>query len=415
MGIIQIFTTLFFILLILKSIFEFYLNKRNENYVLSHINNVPEDFKNNISLEEHQKAAKYTSVKSKFSRLTMGIGIVALLVWLPLGLLDNLDFWARSLLETEISRGLFVFGMFFLINLILGLPQKLYSTFVIEEKFGFNKMTPKLFFGDMIKQLVLSAIIGIPFLYVLLKIITSLGDLWWVYAWAFMVGFQFLMILIYPTFIAPLFNKFSPLSDVELKSTIEKLLKKTGFESNGLFVMDASKRSSHGNAYFTGFGKSKRIVFFDTILKSLTPPQVEAVLAHELGHFKHKHIYKMLAMSVLSSLVGFFIIGYCYKSIDFFNAHFISQKSSYMALLLFTLVSPLYTFFLTPIFSIMSRKHEYEADAFAAKHSNANDLITALVNLYKENASTLTPDPLFSKVYHSHPPALERIKFLKSL
>ncbi len=415
MNLIKIFTILFFVLFTLKTLFEYYLSYRQVQHVKAHMKSVPEDFKNSITLPEHQKAAHYTIAKSSFSKITMFIGLVAFIVWLPLGYLDKLDLWVRANFETDITRGLVMFGLFFAINLIIGIPQKIYSTFVLEEKFGFNKTTPSIFVTDFFKQLVLSAVIGIPFLYALLNIVEKLGSFWWLYAWIFMMSFQFLMILIYPTFIAPIFNKFSPLENSDLKTTIEKLLQKTGFAHSGLFVMDASKRSSHGNAYFTGFGKTKRIVFFDTILKSLSTNEVEAVLAHELGHFKHKHIVKMLVVSSISSLIGFFVLGFCYNSLEFFNAHFVTNQSSYMAILLFMLVSPLYTFFLTPLFSIMSRKHEYEADAFAANNSNAEDLITALVNLYKENANTLTPDPLYSKIYHSHPPATDRISHLRSL
>ncbi len=410
----QFFTNAFFILLILKLAAEIYLSQRNQNYVKSHRASVPAPFEGKITLEEHQKAADYTITKSRFGQITNIIGVVVLIIWLPLGLLENLDIWVQGQFEDPIYRGLALFGLFFLINLLLGLPEKIYSTFVIEEKFGFNKMTPKLLITDMAKQLLLTLLIGAPFLYIMLTILEKLGDFWWLYAWSFMIGFQFLMILIYPNFIAPLFNKFSPLDSDSLKVKIEALLNKIGFAHNGIFVMDASRRSSHGNAYFTGFGKTKRIVFFDTLLKSLSDEEVEAVLAHELGHFKHKHIVKMLTISVISALIGFYVLGVCYKSPEFFTGHFVSTPSSYMALLLFSLVSPLYTFFLTPFFSMFSRKHEYEADSFAAKYSNAQKLISALVNLYKENASTLTPDPLFSKVYHSHPPAMDRIRHLES-
>jgi len=415
MELVQIFSILFFILLFLKTGFELYLNWRNQEYVRAHGSSVPAPFEGKITPAEHKKAADYTVEKSKLSRFNLIFGLVSLIIWLPCGLLNSLDQYVTSNFDTEITRGLALFFIFSMINLIISLPVDYYSTFVLEEKFGFNKTDKKTFFTDLVKKVLLSIVIALPFLYVLLKIVLSLGQMWWFYAWSFLIGFQFLMIMIYPNFIAPLFNKFSTIEDGELKSKILALLEKTGFQSNGLFIMDASKRSSHGNAYFTGFGKTKRIVFFDNLIKSLEPNEVEAVLAHELGHFKHKHIFKMLTVSILGALIGFAILGYLYESNTFFTGHFIEQRSSYMALLLFSLVSPLYTFFLTPIFSILSRKHEYEADAFAAKYSQAKDLISALVNLYKENASTLTPDPLFSKIYHSHPPALERIKHLESL
>lgn len=415
MNIEQTLTFLFFTLAIIKTAGELYLNTRNEKYVLKNMKAVPEAFTDKITLAEHEKAALYTIAKSKLSKVSMLLSFISLMIFLPLGLLEKLDSIVRYNFETEIVRGLALFGLFFLINLIIELPLKIYSTFVLEENFGFNKTTPKVFIIDNIKQIILGVVLATPFLYGILYILNKLGDLWWLYAWAFMMFFQFAILLIYPNFIAPLFNKFTKLEDDTLMTKIEELLKKIGFSHSGIFVMDASKRSSHGNAYFTGFGKTKRIVFFDNLLKSLDPEEVEAVLAHELGHFKHKHIFQMLIISTISALVAFFILGLCYKSQAFFEGHFIAQSSSYMALLLFSLVSPLYTFFTTPIFSIFSRKNEYEADSFAAKYSNSKKLISALVNLYKDNASTLTPDPLYSKVYYSHPPALERIRFLETL
>lgn len=376
---------------------------------------VPEAFTGKISKEEHMKAALYTIAKSKFSQVSMVISVITLVIWLPMGILNRFDIWLMTAIDDEILRGLALFGIFSIINLVIDLPEKVYSTFVLEEHFGFNKTTPKIFVTDIFKQLILSILIAAPLLYALLYILKELGDFWWLYAWAFIVSFQFLMILIYPTFIAPLFNKFSPLDEGDLKKKIENLLQKIGFAHKGIFIMDASKRSAHGNAYFTGFGKTKRIVFFDNLLKTLDNDEVEAVLAHELGHFKHKHITKMLFISVFSMLVGFYVLGFCYKSEAFFQGHFVTYPSSYMALLLFSLISPLYTFFLTPLFSMFSRKNEYEADSFAAEHADPNKLVSALVNLYKENASTLTPDPLFSKIYYSHPPALDRIKHLEKL
>lgn len=408
-------TTVFFILLIFKFLFENYLNTRNEKYVIAKMDKVPNEFIDKITLEEHQKAALYTKRKSKFGRLTNFFSLITLLIWLPLGALNALDNFVRSFSENEIYRGLILFGIFTIINLLIDLPSKIYSTFVIEEEFGFNKTTPKMFTVDTIKQLLIGVAIGGPFLYGLLLILDKLGAYWWFFAWTFLISFQFIMILLYPTFIAPIFNKFSKLEDDGLKKVIENLLTRVGFAHSGIFIMDASKRSSHGNAYFTGFGKTKRIVFFDNLINFLSPNQIEAVLAHELGHFKHKHIVKMLLVSTIGALISFYILGKCYQSQVFFNAHFIDQRSTYMALLLFSLVMPLYTFFITPVFSIFSRKHEYEADTFAATHSSAKELINALVSLYKENASSLTPDPFYSKFYFSHPPALERINFLKSI
>jgi STE24 endopeptidase len=408
-------TILFFVFLFLKVVIQVLLNKRNISHVLRNRAQVPEDFKDQINLDEHQKAADYTVAKNKFGNLSLIFEVVILLLWLPAGLLNRLDLYIQTLSDNEIYRGLLVFAAFLFLNFLISLPEKLYSTFVLEEKFGFNKTTPKIFVTDLMKGMVVGSLIGFPFLYMLLKIMTGLGTYWWVWAWAFMMSFQILMLWAYPSVIAPLFNKFSELDNQDLKSVIEKLLTKIGFEHSGIFVMDASKRSSHGNAYFTGFGKTKRIVFFDTLLKQLNPEELEAVLAHELGHFKLKHIFKMILFSAILSFIGFAVIGKLYFMQDFYQAHFISTQSSYMALLLFSLVSPLYTFFLTPITASRSRKHEYEADSFAAKYSDANQLVKALVKLYKENASTLTPDPMYSKFYYSHPTANERIFALKKL
>ncbi len=273
----------------------------------------------------------------------------------------------------------------------------------------------KTFITDLIKGLVLGGIIGLPIIYALMKFVTLMPQNWWIVGWAFLMLVQIILLFAYPRFIAPLFNKFSPMEEGETKEKVLELLKRTGFSSNGLFVMDASRRSSHGNAYFTGFGKNKRIVFFDTLLKSLNPVEVEAVLAHELGHFKKKHVLKMIIKSFIFSLVGFFILGQLINSQVFFNGHGIQEPTIAKAFLLFSMVASLYTYFLTPISSYFSRKHEFEADTFASENANAEDLISALIKLYKENSSTLTPDPLYSSFYHSHPPALTRVQFLESL
>ena len=299
--------------------------------------------------------------------------------------------------------------------MILSLPQTLYTTFVIEEKYGFNKTTWKTFVSDMVKGLILSVVLGAPIIYSILWIMERLGSAWWVYAFVFLTVVQLLIVFIYPTFIAPVFNKFSLLEDGEVKTKIVDLLTRCGFKSSGLFVMDASKRSGHGNAYFTGFGKNKRIVFFDTLLSSLDAEEVEAVLAHELGHMKKKHVLKGMIKGIFFSFIAFAILGYLRNNTAFFNGHGVQTITDYMALTLFSMVAGVYTFLLTPISSYTSRKHEYEADQFASENAKASKLISALIKMYKDNASSLTPDPLFSKFYFSHPPALERVNYLESL
>jgi STE24 endopeptidase len=299
------------------------------------------------------------------------------------------------------------------ISSLIDLPSSLYSTFVLEERFGFNKTTLKTFVVDMLKGTALGLVIGVPLILFVLWLMESAGSAWWIYAWVGLTAFSLLMTWAYPKFIAPLFNKFQPLEEGEVANRINALLERTGFNSKGVFVMDGSKRSAHGNAYFTGFGKNKRIVFFDTLLKHLTPTQIEAVLAHELGHFKRKHIVKGMVLSTLMTLVGFGVLAWLMQKPWFYSSLGVSEPSTYMALILFMIVSPVFTFFITPLMARFSRKHEFEADEFAAQQSSATELIAALVGLYKENASTLTPDPLHSAFYDSHPPAAIRIAHLQ--
>lgn len=412
---VEIISTSFIIFFSVKTVTELYLNWRNKQHILFNKDAVPQEFDDKITADDHLKAAKYTIEKINFEQLSIFYHFFITLGWLPFGGLNLLDKYVRSEFSSDITRGLVLFSLLFLISYLLSLPEKIYSIFVIEEKFGFNKMNSKMFIKDQIKQLVLSAILALPLLYVVLVVISKFSQLWWLYAWAIVIAFQFFILWAYPTFIAPLFNKFSPLDEGELKDKVNKLLDKTGFHSNGLFVMDASVRSSHGNAYFTGLGKKKRIVFFDTLLSSLAPNEVEAVLAHELGHFKKKHILKSLIRSLFISFGGFYLLGEAFHLEIFFKGHFVDLSSSYMALILFSIVVPVYTFLFTPISSWLSRKNEYEADTFASEYSEASALISSLIKLYKDNASTLTPDPLYSKFYHSHPPALLRIAHLKSL
>ena len=407
------FTFIFLALLIITTGVQLWLSLRNAKHVAKHRTTVPQEFADKITLEEHQKAADYTRTKGSFGRFNLILSAVVLLLWTLGGGLEILDNSIRSFNWGPLTTGVAVIIGFSLISSIIDIPTSIYSTFVIEEKFGFNKSTIKVFFIDMLKGAALSVAIGIPLIMLVLWLMESAGSLWWLYAWAALTAFSVLMMWAYPKFIAPIFNKFKPLEEGEVLNRITTLLDKTGFNSDGVFVMDGSKRSSHGNAYFTGFGKTKRIVFFDTLLKHLTPTQVEAVLAHELGHFKHKHVLKGMIVSMTMTLVGFAALAWLMQQQWFYNALGVSQSSTYMALVLFILVSPAFTFFIGPIMSRWSRKHEFEADSFAAQQSDSAELISALVGLYKKNAGTLTPDPLYSAFYDSHPPASIRIAHLK--
>lgn len=409
----QTFTWIFLAALIISTGVQFWLSIRQMKHVLKHRSAVPEEFADKVSLEEHQKAADYTLTKGAFGRVQLYVALFILLFWLYAGGLNWLDSFWRSFEWSPIYTGVAVLLSFSFISSIIDLPASLYRTFVIEEKFGFNNATLKIFFIDMFKGAAVGLVLGVPILALILWLMGSAGDLWWVYAWAALSIFSLLMMWAYPKFIAPIFNKFQPLEEGETLERIESLLTRAGFNSNGVFVMDGSRRSSHGNAYFTGFGKNKRIVFFDTLLETLSPTQVEAVLAHELGHFKHKHVIKGLIVSLTTTFIGFAVLAWLMKQNWFFQGLGVEQSSTYMALLLFMLASPAFTFLLGPIMSWWSRKHEFEADAFAAKQSSAKELISSLVSLYKENASTLTPDPLYSAFYDSHPPASIRIAHLK--
>jgi STE24 endopeptidase len=297
---------------------------------------------------------------------------------------------------------------------LLDLPFSLYSTFVIEERFGFNKTTIKIWITDLLKSASLMMVIGVPLIAVILWLMNQAGQYWWLYAWSVWTAFSLLMMWAFPVFIAPLFNKFSALEDESLKTRIDNLLQRCGFKSKGVFVVDGSKRSAHGNAYFTGFGSNKRIVFYDTLLESLSENEVEAVLAHELGHFKRNHIKKSLALSILMTLGGFALLAWLMNSAWFYSAMGVETASTHTALLLFMFVLPVFTYFISPLFSAMSRKHEFEADDFAKQQSDYRALVSALVNMYRENASTLTPDPIHSMFYDSHPPASIRISHLES-
>lgn len=406
------FTVLFIVFFAVSLMIRFWLSQRHIAHIQAHRAAVPDAFKAKINLTEHQKAADYTSSKVRFARLPMVYDSAILLLWLFGGGLELLDQYARALQLEPIYTGMLVIMAMMFISSLLDLPFSIYSTFVIEERFGFNRTTVKTFVGDLCKGIALAIVIGTPLIWIVLWLMEKAGEYWWLYTWLVWTGFSLFIAWAYPTWIAPMFNKFSPLKDGETLTRITRLLNRCGFSSNGIFVIDGSKRSSHGNAYFSGFGKSKRIVFFDTLLESLDDDELEAVLAHELGHFKRKHIIKGMALTIASTLLGLWILAWLMQTDWFYNALGVSTASTYMALLLFTMITPVFTFLLSPLFSMLSRKNEFEADEFAAQQTDAKDLIRALVNLYKENANTLTPDPLYSAFYDSHPPASVRIAHL---
>ena len=380
----------------------------------SNRDNVPEAFNDKISLEAHQKAADYTEAKVKTGLFELIIGSALLLLWTLAGGLQFLDNWLRTFGMSEILTGTALILSVFVIMAILELPLSLFKIFKIEQSFGFNKMTPKIFFVDLLKNTIVGFLIGAPLLLFVLWIMENSGTYWWVYVWFTWLTFSLLMMWAYPAFIAPIFNKFRTLENDELKTRIENLLARNGFKSNGIFVMDGSTRSTHGNAYFTGLGANKRIVFFDTLIDELSYDEIEAVLAHELGHFKCNHIRKRISLLAAIFFIGLGILGWLINQAWFYNGLGIEQMSTYIALLLFVMISPAFTFFLQPIFSFISRQHEFEADDFAAGQAQTENLITALVNLYRENANTLTPDPLYSAFHDSHPPAPIRIAHLKN-
>jgi STE24 endopeptidase len=399
---------LFIFLLVTTTIFQAWLTKRHIAHIQKNKNKVPSVFSKTISISDHKKAADYTVSKSYIGIIDLFIQAIFLYLITLGGGINIITNIFSNLINNQLIIGAMVIISVMLISSLIDLPLTLYKTFIIDEKFGFNRMTKYIFITDIIKQLILSIIIGIPLLLISLWIITSLGNLWWLWLWIFISVFNFLMLTIYPLYIAPFFNKFMPLKDVKLKTKIEKLLLKCGFESDGLFVMNGSLRSNHGNAYFTGLGKSKRIVFFDTLLERLTHKEIEAVLAHELGHFHHNHVKKRIFLMFIISFIGLYLLGILKDSPWFYNSLGVIQSDA-NGLLLFLLISPLFIFFIRPLMAYYSRKNEFEADEYACKYSNSKDLKLSLIKLYRDNASTLTPDPLHSNFYDSHPPALERI------
>jgi STE24 endopeptidase len=411
------FSVLFVFFFMLTLVLRYWLASRHVRHVLLHREQVPAEFAAKIPLAAHQKAADYTVAKTRFGLYSALWGGLVLIGFTLLGGLQALSTAILHATGPGMAHQIGLIVAFAIVSGVLDLPFDYYRQFVLEQRFGFNKMSVGLWLADMLKGALVGALIGLPLVWVVLTLMDRTGPLWWLYAWLVWSGFQLLMMVLYPTVIAPLFNKFTPLSDDSLKARIEGLMARVGFASKGLFVMDGSKRSAHGNAYFSGFGANKRIVFFDTLLERLAPAEIEAVLAHELGHFKLKHIVKRIAVMFALSLVFLALLGYLKEQVWFYTGlgvtPLLGQSNDAMALLLFALVLPVFTFPLSPLSSLTSRKHEFEADAFAAQHSDARDLVSALVKMYEDNASTLTPDPLHSAFYDSHPPAWVRVQHLQ--
>ncbi|MBS0309670.1 MAG: M48 family metallopeptidase [Proteobacteria bacterium] len=409
----SLFSLLFIAFLVVTLITRLWLASRHIRHILRHRHAVPTQFAEKIPVQAHQKAADYSIAKTKLGLVVLIVNSFALLGFTLFGGLQWLSVAMLQIAGTGMLYQLGLLLAFAAISGLIDLPFNYYAQFVLEEKFGFNKMTPGLFIADTVKGVAIGTAIGLPLAWVVLTLMAGAGEWWWLYAWIVWSAFQLLMLVLYPTVIAPLFNKFTPLADDDVRVRIEGLMQRVGFASKGLFVMDGSKRSAHGNAYFSGFGTAKRIVFFDTLLARLAPQEIEAVLAHELGHFKLKHIVKRMVVMFALSLGFLALLGYLKAHVWFYVGLGVTPlpgiSNDAMALILFMLVLPVFTFLLSPLSSITSRKHEFEADAFAAQYTNAQDLVTALVKLYEDNAATLTPDPLHSTFYDSHPPASLRI------
>jgi STE24 endopeptidase len=409
------FTYLFLSLLLLTTLTRLWLARRHVAHIQAHRNAVPTSFADSITLDAHQRAADYSSAKTRMAMVESVVQAALLLALTIGGILQWLDTsWLAVLPDSDLLRGALVIVSAFAISSLVDVPFDYYRSFVVDQRFGFNKMTRAMFVSDLVKHALVGVALGAPLLFAALWLMKGAGEGWWLYLWLVWSAFNLLMLALYPTLIAPLFNKFSPLTDATLKSRIEALLSKCGFRSQGLFVMDGSRRSSHGNAYFTGFGSAKRVVFFDTLLQRLDADEIEAVLAHELGHYKHHHVMKRIALLFAVSFAGLALLGWLVDQHWFYQGLGVENPSNHMALLLFLLVSPVFTFLLRPLLASYARRNEFEADAYAASHSSARHLVEALVKLYRDNASTLTPDPLHSTFYDSHPPASIRIAKLES-
>ena len=410
------FTWVFLAALLLACGTRLWLAARHARHVRSHRESVPADFAASIPLESHRKAADYTVAKVRLGIVDAVLDAAVLLALTLGGLLQAIiGLWGRWLPADSLSHGAALILSVLLLRGALELPASVYRIFVIEEKFGFNKMTWQLFLADLAKTTAVVSVLGIPLLLAVLWLMSAAGGLWWLYVWALMVGYTLILQMIVPAWVMPLFNKFSPLDDPALVERMQRLLARCGFKSRGLFVMDGSKRSAHGNAYFSGFGAAKRIVLFDTLIGRLQPAEVEAVLAHELGHFKLRHILKGMLLSWAVSFLMLGALGILVGQPWFYAGLGVSTQTLAVALLLFMLVVPEFMFFLQPLTTLFSRKNEFEADGYAAKYANAEDLVQALVKLYRDNASTLTPDPVHSAFYDSHPPAATRVARLRAI
>ena len=396
-----------------STLLQLLLSLRQSRAVLLHRGRVPRDFKDVVSLEEHQKAADYALAKQRFSRWHILYETLLLLMFTLGGGLNLLAETANCLADSPLNQGVLLVVLFSLASSLFSLPFALYRSFRLEAAFGFNNMTLGTFFADQIKGLLLGAAIGIPLLYAVIYLMGAAGNAWWLWVWLLWLGFSLLMLWAFPKWIAPLFNRFEPLADEDLQQRITNLLTRTGFASNGIFVMDGSKRSGHANAYFTGLGQNKRIVFFDTLLKDMQPQEVEAVLAHELGHFKHRHIVKQIAVRFLLALLVLFALGQIIHFAAVYHGLGVAYPSHAMALLLMMLVLPVLSFPFAPLGSLSSRRNEFEADRFAAAHTHAEDLISALIKLYRSNAASLVNDRWYARWYDSHPNARERIAALR--
>jgi STE24 endopeptidase len=412
-------TWLFAVALLAALAAQLWLATRQMRYVWAHRSAVPRAFASRVSLEAHQRAADYTVAKTRFGLLTTAVGSAVLLAWTLLGGLDALNAWMREAVLPRwgaLPYQLVLLGGFVLISAVIDLPFEWWRTFRIEQRFGFNRSTWRLFVVDLLKSMLVAVVLGLPLAALVLWIMASTGGWWWLWAWATWMAFNLLILVIYPTVIAPLFNKFEPLRDETLAARVQTLMQRCGFAAKGLFVMDGSRRSAHGNAYFTGLGAAKRVVFFDTLLAVLTPQEVEAVLAHELGHFKRRHVLKRMAAMFALSFGGLALLGWLASRSWFYTALGVSPNldapNDALALLLFALALPVFSFFVSPLAALLSRRHEFEADAYACAQASGADLASALIKLHQDNASTLTPDPVYVRFYYSHPPAGERLAAL---
>lgn len=414
-------TLAFSVALVLGLLLKLWLASRQIRHVARHRDTVPKPFDHHITLQAHQKAADYTVAKARFGLVETALGMAVLLGWTLLGGLDALNQVLLDILGDGMLQQLALLAAFALVSGLIDLPAAVHQTFGIEQRFGFNQMTLRLWLADLCKSTLVGASLGLPVAAAILWLMGAAGELWWLWAWALWMGLNVLLMVVYPTLIAPLFNRFQPLQDEALKARVTALMQRCGFAAKGLFVMDGSRRSAHANAYFTGFGAAKRVVFYDTLLRQLSDGEVEAVLAHELGHFKHRHIVKRMAALFALSLAGFALLGWLCAQLWFYTGLGVRPSLSALvpgvpavsndalALLLFLLVVPVFTVFLAPLFAHFSRRDEFQADAYAMAQANGADLASALLKLYQDNASTLTPDPVYVKFYYSHPPASERL------